>query len=107
MIKSNGTSNDEFEAMLVESSASGPVAKPLAPKAGFRNDIFGNAASGGSFTAAEEMVTVEEDVRVQWIESAAPAFRRRLFLPLVESCPAFRASSTTPRSREIPGACAA
>ncbi len=75
VIKSNGTSNDEFEAMLVESSASGPVAKPLAPKAGFRNDIFGNAASGGSFTAAEEMVTVEEDVRVQWIESAAPSFQ--------------------------------
>lgn len=70
-IKSNGTTSDEFEALVVESHNAAP-AVTAAPRAAFRNDIFSLGAAGA---AADEDILIEEDYTTKWIEAMPATFQ--------------------------------
>ncbi|MBI5210682.1 MAG: S8 family peptidase [Elusimicrobia bacterium] len=76
-IKSNGTSNDEFEAYVVEAPADAAVTpksrQPARPS--FKMDIFGASQDFAAGVGADDDMIVEEDVRVNWIQSEPMALR--------------------------------
>lgn len=67
-IKSNGTTSEEFEALVIESNSAAPAP---APKAAFRNDIFSMGAAAGG----DQDVLIEEDFTTKWIESSPATFQ--------------------------------
>jgi subtilisin family serine protease len=60
-IKSNGHTDDEFEALLVETSKTMPAPKPNS----FQNDIFATGAK------ADDGVIIEEDYTTNWIKGVS------------------------------------
>ncbi|MBI4679521.1 MAG: S8 family peptidase [Elusimicrobia bacterium] len=77
-IKTNGATNDEFEAFLVEAPEGVSLKKAQPARSSFRMDIFGANADLAAGGIDDDMI-VEEDFRVKWIESAPASFQATPF----------------------------